>query len=62
MQARSAAGLLAQAAEALRAVARLGGLLPAVSLWHLRTAIRQEAAARAQLAEQRDLRSVASSQ
>ncbi|GLX22422.1 hypothetical protein Slala02_57260 [Streptomyces lavendulae subsp. lavendulae] len=60
-QARLAVELLAQAAEALRAVARLGGLLPAVSMWHLRTAIRQEAAARAHLAEHRDLRPVASS-
>ncbi|WP_406003945.1 hypothetical protein [Streptomyces sp. NBC_00829] len=51
-QARSAAELLARAAEELRAVARLGGLLPAISLWHLRTALRHEAVARGQLAEQ----------
>ncbi|WP_158824646.1 hypothetical protein [Streptomyces sp. NRRL F-5527] len=53
-QSQSAAELLAQAAEALRAVARLGSLLPAISLWHLRTALRQEAVARGQIAEQRD--------
>ncbi|MFD5065294.1 hypothetical protein [Streptomyces sp. NPDC058394] len=59
-QARSAAKLLAQAAEALRAVARLGGLLPAISLWHLRTALRQEALARGQLAEHNDPQPAAS--
>ncbi|GGQ88371.1 hypothetical protein GCM10010250_69110 [Streptomyces althioticus] len=53
-QSQSAAELLAQAAEALRAVARLGSLLPAISLWHLQTALRQEAGARGQIAEQRD--------
>ncbi len=59
-QARSAAELLAQAAEALRAVARLGGLLPAISLWHLRTALRQEAGARGQLAQHNDPQPAAS--
>ncbi|WP_394426340.1 hypothetical protein [Streptomyces sp. SGAir0957] len=59
-QSQSAAELLAQAAEALRAVARLGSLLPAISLWHLRTALRQEAVARGQLAEQSDPRSAVS--
>ncbi|MFJ3946303.1 hypothetical protein [Streptomyces griseoaurantiacus] len=59
-QAQSAAELLAQAAEALRAVARLGSLLPAISLWHLRTALRQEAVARGQLAEQSDPQPAAS--
>ncbi|GGS28889.1 hypothetical protein GCM10010269_79520 [Streptomyces humidus] len=53
-QARSAALFLARSAEALRAVARLGGFLPAISLWHLRTALRQEAVARGQLAEHND--------
>ncbi|MBX7554402.1 hypothetical protein K1Y78_42320 [Streptomyces sp. tea 10] len=52
--------LLPQAAEALRAVARLGSLLWAISLWHLRTALRQEAVARAQLAEQSDPQPVGS--
>jgi hypothetical protein len=50
---QSAAGLLAQAAEALRSVARLGNLLPAISLWHLRTALQQEAVARGQIAKQK---------
>lgn len=53
-QSQSAAELLAQAAEALRAVARLGSLLLAISLWHFQTALRQEAGARGQIAEQRD--------
>lgn len=57
---RTAAESLAQAVEALRAVARLGSLLPTISLWHLRTALRQEAVARAQLAEQSDPQPVAS--
>ncbi|MET9707742.1 hypothetical protein [Streptomyces griseus] len=34
--------LLAGAVESLRAAARLGGLLPAVTLWHLQRAIDQE--------------------
>ncbi|MCX4399497.1 hypothetical protein OG887_43430 (plasmid) [Streptomyces sp. NBC_00053] len=34
--------LLAGAVEDLRAAARLGGLLPAVTLWHLQRAIDQE--------------------
>lgn len=51
---QAAAIRLAQAAEALRAVARLGSLLPAISLWHLRTALQQEADARGQLASERD--------
>ncbi|MFJ9113583.1 hypothetical protein [Streptomyces sp. NPDC102283] len=34
--------LLAGAVENLRAAARLGGLLPAVTLWHLQRAIDQE--------------------
>ncbi|MFG2313147.1 hypothetical protein ACGFS9_31430 [Streptomyces sp. NPDC048566] len=59
-QARSTAKLLAQAAEAMRAVARLGGLLPAISLWHLRTALRHEAVARDQLAEHNDPQPAAS--
>ena len=50
---QSAAGPLAQAAEALRAVARLGSLLPVITLWRLRTALRQEAVARDQIVEQR---------
>ncbi|MFJ7063486.1 hypothetical protein ACIQVA_39545 [Streptomyces microflavus] len=37
--------LLAGAVENLRAAARLGGLLPAVTLWHLQRAIDQEHAA-----------------
>ncbi|MDR3079974.1 MAG: hypothetical protein LBV60_03450 [Streptomyces sp.] len=57
---QSAAKLLAQAAEALRAVARLGSLLPVISLWHLRTALRQEADARGQLASQSDPQPAAS--
>ncbi|MGW2690196.1 hypothetical protein ACWC6I_44510 [Streptomyces sp. NPDC001414] len=59
-QSQSAAELLAKAAEALRAVARLGSLLPAISLWHLQTALRQEAGARGQIAEQRDAQPVPS--
>ncbi|MGW1159311.1 hypothetical protein ACWD48_14015 [Streptomyces sp. NPDC002519] len=59
-QSQAAAELLVQAAEALRAVARLGSLLPAISLWHLRTALRQEAVARGQLAEQSDPQPAAS--
>ncbi|MEV7114193.1 hypothetical protein [Streptomyces anulatus] len=34
--------LLAGAVEDLRAAARLGGLLPAVTLWHLQRAVDQE--------------------
>ncbi|MEU4180945.1 hypothetical protein [Streptomyces sp. NPDC026589] len=34
--------LLAGAVEDLRAAARLGGILPAVTLWHLQRAIDQE--------------------
>ncbi|MGW6289851.1 hypothetical protein [Streptomyces sp. NPDC055107] len=34
--------LLAAAVENLRAAARLGGLLPAATLWHLQRAINQE--------------------
>ncbi|MFL0028343.1 hypothetical protein ACJBCE_36055 [Streptomyces sp. NBUL23] len=37
-----AKALLAGAVENLRAAARLGGLLPAVTLWHLQRAIDQE--------------------
>ncbi|MFI9019680.1 hypothetical protein ACIGZI_37310 [Streptomyces griseus] len=37
-----AKALLAGAVESLRAAARLGGLLPAVTLWHLQRAIDQE--------------------
>ncbi|MFI1530718.1 hypothetical protein [Streptomyces griseus] len=45
-RARSAAEAIAKVAEALGAVARLGGLLPAVSLWHLRAAMEREQQAR----------------
>ncbi|MCX4482358.1 hypothetical protein OG890_20645 [Streptomyces anulatus] len=38
----NAKALLAGAVENLRAAARLGGLLPAVTLWHLQRAIDQE--------------------
>ncbi|MEY9839384.1 hypothetical protein [Streptacidiphilus sp. EB103A] len=48
---RRASEPLAEAVEALNAVARLGGLLPAVSMWHLRNAIRLEAEARSHLTE-----------
>ncbi|MCX4970943.1 hypothetical protein OHA98_40695 [Streptomyces sp. NBC_00654] len=37
---------LTGAVEDLKAAARLGGLLPAVTLWHLHRAIEQERAAR----------------
>ncbi|MFI8817951.1 MULTISPECIES: hypothetical protein [unclassified Streptomyces] len=37
---------LARAVDHLRAAARLGGLLPAVTLWHLHSAVRWEQAAR----------------
>ncbi|MCX4970903.1 hypothetical protein OHA98_40440 [Streptomyces sp. NBC_00654] len=37
--------LLTGAVEDLRAAARLGGLLPAVTLWHLHRAMEQEHAA-----------------
>ncbi|MFG3429392.1 hypothetical protein [Streptomyces californicus] len=47
---RSAAEVMAEIAEALGAVSRLGGLLPAVSLWHLRAAIEKEQQARGRLA------------
>ncbi|NUR26349.1 MAG: hypothetical protein HOV83_10955 [Catenulispora sp.] len=57
---QSAAKLLALAAEALRAVARLGSLLPVISLWHLRAALRQEADARGQLVSQSDPQPAAS--
>ncbi|MEU6957626.1 hypothetical protein [Streptomyces sp. NPDC045714] len=40
--------LLAGAVEDLRAAARLGGLLPAVTLWHLQRAIDQERTAHQQ--------------
>ncbi|WP_179890890.1 hypothetical protein [Streptomyces sp. or3] len=40
--------LLAGAVESLRAAARLGGMLPAVTLWHLQRAIDQEHTARQQ--------------
>lgn len=43
---RSAAEAMAEAAEALGAASRLGGLLPAVSLWHLRAAVEKEQKAR----------------
>ncbi|MEU0213925.1 hypothetical protein ABZ281_02000 [Streptomyces sp. NPDC006265] len=56
---RAAAELLVQATEALRAVARLGSLLPAISLWHLRTALRQETTARSQFAAESHLQPVA---
>ncbi|MFD8947554.1 hypothetical protein ACFV0B_01670 [Streptomyces xanthophaeus] len=59
-QSQSAAKLLTEAAEALRAVARLGSLLPVISLWHLRTALRQEADARGQLASRSDPQPAAS--
>ncbi len=42
--------LLAGAVEDLRAAARLGGLLPAVTLWHLQRAIDQEHTAHQQTA------------
>ncbi|MFB7865407.1 hypothetical protein [Streptomyces sp. NPDC056069] len=45
----AAAKYLAEATEALGAVARLRGLLPAVSLWHLRTAVAKEQQARRSL-------------
>ncbi|WP_250305390.1 hypothetical protein [Streptomyces sp. A 4/2] len=45
-QLRGAAKYLAEATEALGAVARLGGLLPVVSLCHLRTAVAKEQQAR----------------
>ncbi|MFH8873613.1 hypothetical protein [Streptomyces griseus] len=38
----AAKAFLAGAVENLRAAARLGGLLPAVTLWHLQRAIDQE--------------------
>lgn len=57
---RAAAEPLVQAAEALRAVARLGSLLPMISLWHLRTALRQEATACSELAAENHLQPVAS--
>ncbi|GAA5606856.1 MULTISPECIES: hypothetical protein [Streptomyces] len=38
----TARALLAGAVENLRAAARLGGLLPAITLWHLQRAIDQE--------------------
>jgi hypothetical protein len=37
---------LTAAAEALRSAARLGSLLPVISLWHLRNAVRHEEQAR----------------
>lgn len=39
-------GIAAGALGHLRAAARLGGLLPAVTLWHLHRAVRREQAAR----------------
>ncbi|MFJ5068211.1 hypothetical protein ACIQC7_17645 [Kitasatospora sp. NPDC088556] len=47
---RSAVVDLAEVAEALGAASRLGGLLPAISLWHLRTAVEKEQQARHHLA------------
>ncbi|MFJ1662529.1 hypothetical protein [Streptomyces anthocyanicus] len=47
---RSAAETMAKVAEALGAVARLGGLLPAVCLWHLRAAMEKEQQARGRFA------------
>ncbi|MFI5654878.1 hypothetical protein ACIA71_27070 [Streptomyces anulatus] len=44
----TARALLAGAVEDLRAAARLGGLLPAVTLWHLQRAIDQEQTAHQQ--------------
>ncbi|MFD9425370.1 MULTISPECIES: hypothetical protein [unclassified Streptomyces] len=41
--------LLTGAVQNLRAAARLGGLLPAVILWHLHRATEQESAARQHL-------------
>ncbi|MFI1189689.1 hypothetical protein [Streptomyces californicus] len=49
-RARSAAEAIAKVAEALGAVSRLGGLLPAVSLWHLRAAMEREQQARGRFA------------
>ncbi|MFI6112906.1 hypothetical protein [Kitasatospora sp. NPDC051164] len=46
---RRAAVDLAEVAEALGAASRLGGLLPVISLWHLRTAVEKEAQARRHL-------------
>ncbi|MEV6421655.1 hypothetical protein [Streptomyces sp. NPDC051662] len=43
---RSAAEAIAEVAEALGAASRLGRLLPAVSLWHLRAAVEKEQEAR----------------
>ncbi|WP_274036349.1 hypothetical protein [Streptomyces sp. MMBL 11-1] len=43
---RSAAEAMAAVADSLRAASRLGGLLPAVSLWHLRAAVEKEREAR----------------
>ncbi|MER6116203.1 hypothetical protein [Streptomyces sp. NPDC001743] len=47
---REAAADLAEVAEALGAASRLGGLLPVISLWHLRTAVEKEEQARRHLA------------
>lgn len=47
---RSAAEPMAEVAEALGAVSRLGRLLPAVSLWHLRAAVEKEQQARSHFA------------
>lgn len=41
---------LTAAVEDLRAAARLGGLLPVVTLWHLHRAVQEERAARERLA------------
>ncbi|WP_331751076.1 hypothetical protein OG215_37645 (plasmid) [Streptomyces globisporus] len=49
-RARSAAEAIAKVAEALGAVSRLGGLLPAVSLWHLRAAMERQQQARGRFA------------
>ncbi|MCG7523982.1 hypothetical protein MHW47_05940 [Streptomyces sp. OfavH-34-F] len=46
----SAAREMAKVAAALGAVSRLGGLLPAVSLWHLRAAVEKEQQARGRFA------------
>ncbi len=48
---RNAAVDLAAVAEALGAASRLGGLLPVISLWHLRTAVAKEEQARRHLAQ-----------
>ncbi|MFB6984499.1 hypothetical protein [Streptomyces sp. NPDC056304] len=49
---QAASADLAVATEKLRAAARLGGLLPAVTLWHLRGAVEQLSAVRRNLGAQ----------